>query len=230
MRSIRKSADRGKGGTSWLDSKHSFSFANYFDRNQLGFRSLRVINEDWIAASAGFGAHPHRDMEILTYLIEGALEHRDSEGNVSVLRHGRVQLMRAGTGIVHSEINPLNDQTTHLLQIWIEPDERGLTPGYQEADLVLAAGEIMPVASKKGHAGGMDIQQDVNITATLLGAGDQIVHPLSPDRHAWIQIVSGFGKVLDFNAEVGDGISVSGERDFLLQSTEEMEVLTFDLA
>jgi redox-sensitive bicupin YhaK (pirin superfamily) len=230
MRSIRRSSERGEGGAAWLDSKHSFSFANYFDQNQMGFRSLRVINEDWIAAGSGFGAHSHRDMEILTYLIEGALEHRDSESNASILRHGRVQLMRAGSGIVHSEVNALNDQTTHLLQIWIQPDALGLAPAYQEADLHLSPGKIVPVASKGSRAGGMDIHQDVSITATLLGAGDEIVHPLSPERHAWIQVVSGFGKVSNFNAEAGDGISVSGERDLILQSDEGMEVLTFDLA
>lgn len=160
MRDIRKSAARGGGGTTWLDSRHTFSFANYFDQDHMGFRSLRVFNEDWIAPAAGFGAHPHRDMEILTYPIEGALEHRDSEGNTSTLRPGRVQLMSAGTGITHSEMNPLNDATTHLLQIWIEPDTRGLAPRYQEADLELTPGLIVPVASKGGLAGGLDIHQE----------------------------------------------------------------------
>ena len=189
MRNIRKSQERGKGGTAWLDSRHTFSFASYFDRDHVRFRSLRVINEDWIAPTAGFGAHLHRDMEILTYPIEGALEHRDSEGNTSTLRPGRVQLMRAGRGIVHSEMNPLEDQTTHLLQIWIEPDREGLPPGYQEADLDLTPGVIVPVASRGGSGGGLDIQQDVTITATKLDRGDRVLHPLSADRHAWIHVV-----------------------------------------
>jgi len=230
MRVIRKSAERGRGGTAWLDSRHTFSFANYFDRDNLGFRTLRVINEDWIAPGRGFGAHPHRDMEILSYPIEGALQHRDSEGNVSTLRPGRVQLMRAGSGIVHSEMNPLVDATTHLLQIWIEPDEPGLAPGYQEADLDLTPGVPVTVASKGGLAGGMDIHQDVTITATRLGAGDDLIHPLSPDRYAWLQVVSGSGRLLDFSVEAGDGVSVSGETGLAMQSQVGMEVLTFDLA
>lgn len=230
MRQIRKSAERGGGGTTWLDSRHTFSFASYFDRDHMGFRSLRVLNEDWIAPAAGFGPHPHRDMEILTYPIEGALEHRDSEGNASTLRAGRVQLMRAGSGIVHSEMNPLDDQTSHLLQIWIEPDVRGLEPGYQEADLDLAPGVIVPVASRGGLAGGLDIHQDATITATKLGEGDSVLYPLSRDRHAWIHVVSGSGKALDFEVEAGDGVSVSGESGLVLQSELGMEVLTFDLA
>ncbi len=230
LRVIRKSAERGGGGTSWLDSRHTFSFANYFDPDNLGFRSLRVINEDWIAPSRGFGAHPHRDMEILTYPIEGALQHRDSEGHVSTLRPGRVQLMRAGSGIVHSEMNPLVDTTTHLLQIWIEPDEQGLDPGYQESDLDLTPGVPVTVASKGGLAGGFDIHQDVTVTATGLGAGDGLIHPFSPDRYAWIHVVSGSGRLLDFDVEAGDGVSVSGENGLVMQSEMGMEVLTFDLA
>jgi redox-sensitive bicupin YhaK (pirin superfamily) len=230
LRVIRKSAERGGGSTSWLDSRHTFSFANYFDPDHLGFRSLRVINEDWIAPSRGFGAHPHRDMEILTYPIEGALQHRDSEGHVSTLRPGRVQLMRAGSGIVHSEMNPLADTTTHLLQIWIEPDAQGLAPGYQESDLDLTPGVPVTVASKGGLAGGFDIHQDVTVTATRLGAGDGLIHPFSPDRYAWLHVVSGSGRLLDFDVEAGDGVSVSGENGLVMQSEVGMEVLTFDLA
>ena len=230
MRAIRKSAARGGGSTSWLDSRHTFSFANYFDRDHMGFRSLRVINEDFIAPRAGFGAHPHRDMEILTYPIEGALEHRDSAGNASTLHAGRVQLMRAGSGITHSEMNPSHDQTTHLLQIWIEPDSRGLAPGYQEAKIDLEPGVIVPVASKGGRAGGLDIHQDVAITAVRLPAGGEVLQPISRDRHVWIQIVSGSGTVLEFDVEAGDGVSVSGESGLTLRSEEGMEALTFDLA
>jgi redox-sensitive bicupin YhaK (pirin superfamily) len=230
MRVIRKSAERGGGGTAWLDSRHTFSFANYFDRNNMGFRSLRVINEDWIAPGQGFGPHPHRDMEILTYPIEGALQHSDSEGNASTLRPGRVQLMRAGRGIVHSEMNPLVDATTHLLQIWIEPDEHGLAPGYQEAGLDLTPGVPFALASKDGLAGGLDIHQDVTITATRLGAGDDLIHPLSPERYAWLQVVSGSGKLLDFNVEAGDGVSASSQTELVMQSQVGMEVLIFDLA
>jgi len=230
MRRIRRSGERGGGEMGWLDSRHTFSFANYYDPAHMGFRSLRVINEDWIDPSAGFGAHPHRDMEILTYLIEGALEHRDSQGNTSTLRPGRVQLMRAGTGIVHSEINPLDDTTTHLLQIWVEPDSNGLAPLYQEADLVLESGVAIPVASKGGLAGGLDIQQDVTITSTRLAANDVITLPLASNRHAWVHVVSGSGRAFDLTLEAGDGLALSGETEIVLASENEMEVLTFDLA
>ncbi len=230
MRKIRRSAERGVGGAEWLDSRHTFSFANYYDPSHMGFRSLRVINEDWIAPSMGFGSHSHRDMEILTYPIEGALEHRDSEGNTSTLRPGRVQLMRAGSGIVHSEINPLDDRTTHLLQIWIEPDERGLSPSYQEMNLELTPGVAVPVASKDGRAGGLDIHQDVTITATKLGPGHELCQPLLPNRHIWLHVISGSGTAWDLKLEAGDGLAVSDETKLVLGSREGMEYLTFDLA
>ncbi len=230
MRNVRRSAERGVGGTGWLDTRHTFSFANYHDPAHMGFRSLRVINEDWIAPSMGFGSHPHRDMEILTYPIEGALEHRDSEGSVSILGPGRVQLMRAGRGIAHSEMNPEADRTAHLLQIWIEPDERGLTPLYQEADLDLVPGVVVPVASKGGRAGGLDIHQDVTITAARLGPGDAASQPLSSVRHVWMHVVSGSGTAWDLDLEAGDGLAVSDETELVLRTERGMEVLTFDLA
>lgn len=230
MRKIRRSAERGVGRLEWLDTRHTFSFANYYDPSHMGFRSLRVINEDWIAPSMGFGSHSHRDMEILTYPIEGALEHRDSKGNTSTLHPGRVQLMRAGSGIVHSEINPLGDRTTHLLQIWIEPDERGLSPSYQEMNLDLTPGVTVPVASKDGLAGGLDIHQDVTITAAKLCPGDELCQPLLPNRHVWLHVISGSGTAWDLNLEAGDGLAVSDETKLLLGSSEGMEYLTFDLA
>jgi hypothetical protein len=169
-------------------------------------------------------------MEILTYPIEGALEHRDSEGNASILRPGRVQLMCAGTGIVHSEINPLDDQTTHLLQIWIEPDTGGLAPLYQEADIELEPGRGVRVASKGGLMGGLDIHQDVTITATQLGPGGEIIQPLSAARHLWMHVVKGFGTAGDLELEAGDGLAVSLETELVLKSDAGIEVLTFDLA
>jgi redox-sensitive bicupin YhaK (pirin superfamily) len=214
----------------WLDTRYTFSFANYYDPDHMGFRSLRVINEDWIAPARGFGSHPHRDMEILTYPLEGALEHRDSEGNASTLRAGRVQLMRAGSGIVHSEVNPQTDRATHLLQIWIEPDQRGLAPRYQEADLSFERGTAVPVASKGGLAGGLDIHQDVTILAARLAAGDEIQYPLARDRHAWLQVVSGSGRAWDLDVEAGDGIAISEETELSLESDAGMEALIFDLA
>lgn len=230
MKKLRRSAERGAGKQGWLDSRYTFSFADYYDPSHMGFRSLRVINEDWIAPSMGFGSHSHRDMEILTYPIEGALEHRDSEGNTSILRPGRVQLMRAGTGIVHSEINPLDDQTSHLLQIWIEPDAGGLAPLYQEADIELEPGRAAPVASKGGLMGGLDIHQDVTITATQLGPGGEIIQPLSAARHLWMHVVKGSGTAGDLELEAGDGLAVSLETELVLKSDAGIEVLTFDLA
>ncbi len=215
---------------SWLRSKYTFSFGNYVDHDHMGFRSLRVINEDWIAPSAGFEAHPHRDMEILTYLIDGALEHHDSNGNVSTLGEGRVQLMSAGNGIVHSEMNALTDQTTHLLQIWIEADTHGLVPRYQEAALDFSGGSTVAVASKAGLEGGLDINQDVNIIAAKLGASEVLTLRQSAERHVWIQVVSGAGSALGFDVESGDGVSASGEEELLLESKQGLEVLVFDLA
>jgi redox-sensitive bicupin YhaK (pirin superfamily) len=230
MRTIRKSADRGVGGTTWLESRHSFSFANYFDRDHVGFRSLRVINEDWIAPASGFGMHPHRDMEILSYPIAGALEHRDSEGHVSTLRPGRVQLMHAGRGIMHSEMNPSPSDPSHLLQIWIQPASRGVAPGYQEADLDFTKGNSVPVASMGGQRGGLKINQDVTIEAMRLPARESLSRSLDSDRHAWIQIVSGSGRVSDLEVEAGDGVAISDESDFAIESDDGIEVLVFDLA
>jgi redox-sensitive bicupin YhaK (pirin superfamily) len=229
MKKIRRSAERGGGKMGWLDTRHSFSFANYYDPNNMGFGPLRVINEDWIEPSKGFGSHSHRDMEILTYPISGELEHRDSEGNVSILRPGRIQLMRAGRGITHSEMNPRADRSTHLLQIWIEPDRLGLTPGYREADLDLTPGVSVPIASKDGAAGGLDIQQDATISAARLSAGGELVRPLSFDQSTWVQIVAGSGNASGFAVEAGDGIALTEETELVFQTESGMEILTFDL-
>lgn len=230
MRTLRRSEERGHAKLDWLDSRHTFSFGDYYDPAHMGFRTLRVINEDHIAPASGFGPHPHRDMEILTYPIEGALEHRDSEGHRSVLRPGRVQLMRAGRGIVHSEMNPLPDRTTHLLQIWIESERRGLAPDYQEIDLDLGEGDHVVLASRGGREGGLDIRQDASVCAVRLGAGGEHVRPLAPGRHAWVQIVSGDGRVADLEVGAGDGVAVSALPELRLSAHSGLEALVFDLA
>jgi redox-sensitive bicupin YhaK (pirin superfamily) len=227
---IHKSADRFQSGTSWLDSRFSFSFADHWDPQRMGFRALRVINEDWIAPAMGFGPHPHQDMEIITYVLEGELEHRDSGGGVGRLGPGRLQLMRAGHGIVHSEMNPSDQTTTHLYQIWIRPERRGLTPAYQEADIDWTSGPLQPIASPHGRDGGLDIRQDVRLHALQLGGGETYRLGLEPDRHMWVQVVRGRGRAAHETVEVGDGLSASNETAVTIASEEGLEALIFDLA
>ena len=181
---IRKAGERGHFDFGWLRTYHSFSFGEYFDPQFLGFRSLRVINEDWIAGGAGFPTHPHRDMEIVTYLLEGALEHQDSMGNGSVIRPGEVQRMTAGTGITHSEFNPAPDASAHLLQIWLLPERRGLAPGYEQKTCPAGEkrGRLRLIASRDGHDGSVTIHQDADVYAALVD-GDEVAFPLRPGRH-----------------------------------------------
>jgi redox-sensitive bicupin YhaK (pirin superfamily) len=214
----------------WLDTRFSFSFADYHDPAHMGFGALRVLNEDWIAPGAGFGMHPHRDMEILTWVLEGELEHRDSEGNRSVLRPGRVQRMRAGRGIWHSEINPSPERPVHLLQIWIHPDRRGLEPGHAELDVALADGEWTPLATASGRLGGLDLHQDASVYALRLGAGQQAEHTLAPGRRAWVQLVRGRGDVGEVPLEAGDGLGLTDVSLLKLKTDSELEALVFDLA
>lgn len=231
----RKSGERGRGRESWLDSRHSFSFAHYFDPDHTRFRALRVLNEDWIAPGSGFGLHPHRDMEILTYPIAGTLEHRDSEGNASQLTAGRVQLMSAGTGIAHSEVNASND-TLHLLQIWLTPDRPGHRPSYQELDLHLhldidtAKNPLRSIVTPDGRDGTLRIHQDVFVSRIALAQGEALEHALEPGRHAWLQIVRGRGTLDGDSFEPGDGAALTGESSLKIDASEETEALLFDLA
>ncbi len=231
MINIRRSNERGKANYGWLDTNYTFSFSNYYDPRFMGFRSLRVINEDFIEANQGFPTHGHADMEILTYVMSGELSHRDSMGNGETIRPHEVQRMTAGTGITHSEYSSPTDKT-HLLQIWILPEENGLTPGYEQTFFAPEdkKGKLKLVASRSGDDGSVTIHQDVNLYSSILASGETVEHNLAENRHAWIQIIKGS---LELNGETltqGDGAAVSNENLLQIKSlTNETEFLLFDL-
>lgn len=229
---IRAAGDRGHFQHGWLDTKHTFSFADYHDPEAMGFRSLRVINEDVVQPGQGFGTHPHRDMEIITYVLEGALEHRDSMGNGSLIRPGEVQRMSAGTGITHSEANPSRTEKVHLLQIWLLPDRKGITPGYEQKAFPddEKRGRLRLVASTDGADGSVLIHQDARLFASILGPREEVAHSLEPGRHAWIQVARGAITVNGRHLGQGDGAAVSEESALALAGAAAAEVLLFDLA
>jgi len=229
MIQIRPSNERGHAQHGWLDSRFTFSFADYDDPEHVQFRSLRVINEDHIAPGQGFGMHPHRDMEIITYVLDGAIEHRDSMGNHGVIRPGEIQKMSAGTGITHSEFNPSQTQPTHLLQIWIFPDRRGLKPAYEEHKFTQGEldGQFQPIAGRNGT---VTIHQDVELFGAKLQAGQTATRQLAPGRHAWLQLARGAGKVNGIEVKAGDGAAISDETSVRFEAAEPSEVLLFDLA
>lgn len=227
---IRKSEDRGHAHHSWLDSYFSFSFAEYHDLRHMGFRSLRVINDDRIAPGSGFGMHPHRDMEIISYVLRGALEHNDSMGNRRVIRPGDFQYMAAGSGVTHSEFNPSDAEETHLLQIWILPDRKGVVPCYAEKAMAGAApGSLHLIASKLGRADSIAIHQDMDLWLAKLRAGESVTHALRPARHAWVHVAEGVVELNDQRLKAGDAAAVS-ESEFLnILGKAESQVLLFDL-
>ena len=229
---IRRSGDRGRADHGWLDSRFTFSFADYHDPRHMGFRALRVINDDRIAPSGGFPMHPHRDMEIVTYVVEGAIAHRDSLGNGSIIRPGEVQRMTAGTGVVHSEYNPSDRETTRLLQVWILPRRNGLEPGYEQKAFPDAErrGTLRVVASPDARDGSVTIQQDAAIYASRLGAGESVRIDLARGRHAWVQVVRGDVQLGGHDLSEGDGAAVSDETALDLVGRADAEVLVFDLA
>ncbi|MGH7751295.1 MAG: pirin family protein [Gemmatimonadales bacterium] len=232
MQEIRRSLERGYVDHGWLKSYHSFSFADYFDPRHMGFRSLRVINEDWVQPGQGFGTHPHRDMEIVTYVLEGALEHKDSMGSGSVIRPGEVQVMGAGTGVTHSEFNPSRSETVHLLQIWLLPRQEGLAPFYAQRrfDLEGAPGVLRLIVSGDGRDGSLELRSDADLYACALRKQQRAVHRLADGRHAWVQAAR--GRIL-LNTEplaAGDGAAVSGERALEIGADEDSEFLLFELA
>lgn len=229
---LRPSAERGHASHGWLDTHHSFSFAHYYDPQHMGFRALRVINDDRIAAGTGFGTHGHHDMEIVTYVTEGVLEHRDSMGEHSIIRPGEVQRMSAGTGIRHSEYNASRSEPLKLLQIWLLPAEEGLVPGYEQK---LFADEekrnrLCLIAAPDGRDGALTIHQDVSLYAAKLDAGGVLHHPLAAGRGAWLQMVSGQVLLNDHPLRAGDGAAVEGEGELAITAGEASEFLLFDLA
>jgi hypothetical protein len=232
MFTLRKSEQRGHANHGWLDSYHTFSFADYHDPNEMGFGALRVINEDRVEPGQGFGMHGHRDMEIITYILAGALEHKDSMGNGSVIRRGDAQRMSAGRGVRHSEFNPSPDAAVHLLQIWIEPDVTGIEPGYEEKRFADAdkKGRLRLIASPDGRDGSVTIRQDACLYATLLGKGDAVAHPLARGRKAYVHVALGTLNVNGKPLQAGDGVKVSNESRISLDGATNAEVLLFDLA
>ena len=228
---VRTSEARGHAHHGWLDSHHTFSFSDYYDPDFMGFRSLRVINEDTVAPRRGFGNHPHRDMEILTYVVSGAVEHRDSMGTQAVIRPGEVQRMSAGTGVLHSEMNPL-DEPLHLLQIWLLPERQGLPPGYEQKrfEREERRGRFRVVASHDGRDGSLTVHQDVVLSATVLGEGESVDYSLAPGRHAWLQVIQGEATLNGVALKAGDGAAVSEETALAFTAKAPTEALLFDLA
>jgi len=232
MISIRQSKERGHFDHGWLNTYHTFSFDQYYDPRHIGFRNLRVINEDFVAGGRGFPTHGHRDMEIITYILEGALKHEDSMGNGSVIRPGDVQRMTAGTGVRHSEKNASDTERVHLLQIWILPHTVGLEPGYEQRAFTEdeRRGQLRLIASEDGRDGSVHLNQDVSLFASILPAGQEIEHTMDERRHAWIQVARGSIVVNGENAEQGDGVMVAGESQLTIRAQEPAEVLLFDLS
>lgn len=232
MIKIRKSNERGHFDHGWLDTHFTFSFADYYDPEHVQFRTLRVLNDDRVAPGAGFPTHPHRDMEIVTYVLEGALEHRDSMGTGSVIRPGDVQYMSAGSGVTHSEFNASKTEPVHLLQIWMFPEKKGLKPAYDQKNFPEAErrGKLRLVVSPDGREGSVKIRQDNELYATLLGAGESVKHELKPERHAYAQVARGSVKLNGKSLEVGDGAAISNDKSVELTGVDNAEVLLFDLA
>jgi len=232
MITVRKSKDRGTFDHGWLDTRHTFSFASYHDPRHMGFRSLRVINEDVVSPGEGFGTHPHRDMEIVTYIVSGQLEHRDSLGSGGVLRRGDVQAMSAGSGLTHSEFNPSPDEPVHLLQIWIMPAQRGTKPTYAQTQFSDEAkrNRLTAVASSNGDAGALHIGQDASVYASILDSGKDLQHALASGRAAWLQVIKGKLDVNGTALDAGDGAALENESELKIHANDASEFLLFDLA
>jgi redox-sensitive bicupin YhaK (pirin superfamily) len=232
MITVRRSSERGHAEHGWLDSRHTFSFADYYDPAHMGFRTLRVINEDRVQPGRGFGVHSHENMEIVSYVLEGALQHRDSMGNGEVLRPSEVQRMSAGTGVTHSEFNASQNEIVHFLQIWIQPEREGLAPSYQQKAFPPDArrNELILVASRDGRQGSVTVHQDANLYLARLDAGSRVELEIPPMRGAWVQVVRGSVALRDEKLAAGDGAALAGEKSVSLTAAEDAEVLVFDLA
>ena len=229
---IRKADERGTAEHGWLHSKHTFSFASYHDPRHMGFHSLRVINDDIVDPGEGFGTHPHENMEIISYVVDGALEHEDSMGNGSIIRPNDVQRMSAGTGVTHSEYNPQKDALVRFLQIWIEPNEKGVKPGYEQKTYTLEekTNRLRLVASPDGAEGSVSIHQDARIYSTILDPGAEVVKQTDARRHIWVQVVCGKVDLNGYALEIGDGAAIENAGDLTLTGIEAAELLVFDLA
>ena len=232
MITIRRSDERGGGEYGWLKTQHSFSFSDYWNEKWMGFRSLRVINEDWVAPASGFPTHPHRDMEIITYVLSGQLEHKDSLGTGSVILPGDGQRMTAGRGIRHSEYNPSRTEKVHLLQIWILPNKQGHEPGYEQKSFPEAEkrGKLRLIASDDGANGSVKINQNAKLFVTLLSPGEEVRHALAAKRYAWVQVAKGEVELNGKKLAQGDGAAVSDEKELAIKASDDAEVLLFDLA
>ena len=229
---VRRAGERGHANHGWLDSYHTFSFADYHDPAFMGFRSLRVINEDFVEPAQGFGTHPHRDMEIITYVLEGAVEHKDSMGNGSVIRPGDVQRMTAGTGVTHSEFNPSKDEKLHLLQIWILPEAEGLKPSYEQKAFPKdkKLNRLRLVASNAPKGGAVRIHQDASLYASHLEKGKAVEHKLKKGRYAWLQMASGAAHLNGKSLRGGDGAAIAEADTLEITAGADSEILLFDLA
>ncbi|HSN26642.1 MAG TPA: pirin family protein [Kofleriaceae bacterium] len=232
MMTIRKAADRGHANHGWLDTWHTFSFASYYDPEHMGFRALRVINDDTVKGGNGFGAHPHNDMEIISYVLDGGLAHKDSTGTDGVIRPGDVQRMSAGTGVVHSEFNASKTEPVHFLQIWLLPGKRGIKPGYEQKTFSAEEkrGTLRLVASPEGEAGSLVIHTDAKVYAGLFEQGEKATLEVAPKRHAWVHIARGTAKVNGQELKAGDGAAFSDEGSITVEGVAGAEVLAFDLA
>jgi redox-sensitive bicupin YhaK (pirin superfamily) len=230
MKLIRRANERGHAEHGWLDSYHTFSFANYYDANWMGFRALRVINDDLVMPGMGFGTHPHRDMEIITYVLSGALQHKDSIGNGRIIRPGEVQYMAAGTGVEHSEFNPSKTEAAHFLQIWITPERKGLKPRYAEKSLNGApAGRFNLAVSKTGRDGAVILNQDADLYLARFEPGNETSHALKPGRHAWVHVAEGEVNLNGDLLKAGDAMALSQEPLVRAAANKPSQVLLFDL-
>jgi quercetin 2,3-dioxygenase len=230
MMKIRKANERGHAEHGWLKTFHTFSFAEYYDPQWMGYRSLRVINDDFVAPGMGFGTHPHRDMEIITYILSGALQHKDSMGNGRVIGTGEVQYMSAGTGVQHSEFNPAKDEAVHLLQIWIQPDQKGLKPLYAEKSFKDAeTGKLHLVTSKTGRNGSIEIRQDADLWLGKLNAGETVKHSLDAGRHAWLHVAEGEVTLNGKTLTSGDAAAIDEQGALEVTAAKPSQVLLFDL-
>ncbi len=231
MFAMRRAGERGHANRGWLNSYHTFSFGGYYDPLHMGFSNLRVLNDDMVSPGGGFGTHGHSDMEIVSYVLEGALEHKDSMGNGSVIRPGDVQRMSAGTGVTHSEFNASDSESVHFLQIWVLPEVRGLRPSYEQKAFSdeEKRGRLRLIGSRDGRDGSVTIHQDVDLYATVLGDGDSVSHPFARGRKGWIQVAQGSATLNEKQLNSGDGVAIQGPVDITLTGSSDAEILLFDM-